>query len=131
MAVTDGLVVPVIHNADKNTLLELAQNVRDAAKRVRAGEQTVEDFTGGTFSVSSLGHYGVDAFNPLLNPPEVGILGVGRIVEKPAVVDGEIVVRSMMWLGLTFDHRAWDGAPAGDFLQSVSNHLSSPRWMLD
>ena len=131
MAVTDGLVVPVIHNADKKTLLELAQHVRDAAKRVRAGEQTVEDFTGGTFSVTSLGHYGVDAFDPLVNPPEVGILGVGRIAEKPAVVDGEVVVRALMWLSLTFDHRAWDGAPAGDFLQSVSKYLSSPGWMLD
>ncbi len=131
MAVTHGLVVPVIHNADKKTLLELAEHIRDAAKRVRAGEQTMEDFTGGTFSVSSLGHYGVDAFNPLLNPPEVGILGVGRIVEKPAAVNGEVGVRSMMWLGLTFDHRAWDGAPAGDFLQSVSKHLSAPRWMVD
>ena len=131
MAVTDGLVVPVIHNADKKTLLELAQHVRDAAKRVRAGEQTVEDFTGGTFSVTSLGHYGIDGFDPLVNPPEVGILGVGRIVEKPAVVDGEVVVRALMWLSLTFDHRAWDGAPAGDFLQSVSKYLSSPGWMLD
>ena len=131
MAVTDGLVVPVIHNADKKPLLELAQHVRDAAKRVRAGEQTVEDFTGGTFSVTGLGHYGVDAFDPLLNPPEVGILGVGRIVEKAAVVDGEVGIRSMMWLGLTFDHRAWDGAPAGNFLQSISKYLSSPRWMLD
>ena len=131
MAVTDGLVVPVIHNADKKTLLELAQHVRDAAKRVRAGEQTVEDFTGGTFSVTSLGHYGVDAFDPLVNPPEVGILGVGRIAEKPAVVDGEVVVRALMWLSLTFDHRAWAGAPAGDFLQSVSTYLSSPGWMLE
>ena len=131
MAVTDGLVVPVIHNADKKTLLELAQHVRDAAKRVRAGEQTVEDFTGGTFSVTSLGHYGIDGFDPLVNPPEVGILGVGRIAEKPAVVDGEVVVRALMWLSLTFDHRAWDGAPAGDFLQSVSKYLSSPGWMLD
>ena len=81
--------------------------------------------------MTNLGHYGVDAFNPLLNPPEVGILGLGRIVEKPAIVNGEVTARSMMWLGLTFDHRAWDGAPAGDFLQAISRYLSDPGWITE
>ena len=129
MAVKDGLVVPVIHDADKKSALEIAQAVRDVAKRVRDNSVDVDDYSGGTFSVTNLGHYGVDAFNPLLNPPEVGILGLGRIVEKPAIVDGEVSARSMMWLGLTFDHRAWDGAPAGDFLQAISRYLSDPGWI--
>ena len=129
MAVKDGLVVPVIHDADKKSALEIAQAVRDVAKRVRDNSVDVDDYSGGTFSVTNLGHYGVDAFNPLLNPPEVGILGLGRIVEKPAIVDGEVSARSMMWLGLTFDHRAWDGAPAGGFLQAISRYLSDPGWI--
>ncbi len=131
MAVKDGLVVPVIHEADKKSALEIAQAVRDVAKRVRDNSVDVDDYSGGTFSVTNLGHYGVDAFNPLLNPPEVGILGLGRIVEKPVIVNGEVTTRSMMWLGLTFDHRAWDGAPAGDFLQAISRYLSDPGWITE
>lgn len=131
MAVKDGLVVPVIHEADKKSALEIAQAVRDVAKRVRDNSVDVDDYSGGTFSVTNLGNYGVDAFNPLLNPPEVGILGLGRIVEKPVIVNGEVTVRSMMWLGLTFDHRAWDGAPAGDFLQAISRYLSDPGWITE
>jgi len=131
MAVKDGLVVPVIHDADKKSALEIAQAIRDVAKRVRDNSVDVDDYSGGTFSVTNLGHYGIDAFNPLLNPPEVGILGLGRIVEKPAIVDGEVSARSMMWLGLTFDHRAWDGAPAGDFLQAISRYLSDPGWITE
>ena len=131
LAVPDGLLVPVIHEADGKSLLEIAQHVREVAKRVREGNQTVEDLSWGTFTITGLGSFGIDAFNPLLNPPEVGILGFGRIVQKPAVVDGEIAVRSMLWLGLTFDHRAWDGAPAGEFLHAVSSHLSDPGWMVD
>jgi pyruvate dehydrogenase E2 component (dihydrolipoamide acetyltransferase) len=131
LAVPDGLLVPVVQEADGKSILEIAQHVRDIAKRVREGHQTVEDLSWGTFTVTGLGSFGVDAFNPLLNPPEVGILGFGRIVQKPAVVDGEITVRSMLWLSLTFDHRAWDGAPAGEFLHAVSSHLSDPGWMVD
>jgi len=131
MAVKDGLVVPVVHDADKKSALEIAQAVRDVAKRVRDNSVDVDDYSGATFSVTNLGHYGVDAFNPLLNPPEVGILGLGRIAEKPAIVAGEVKARSMMWLGLTFDHRAWDGAPAGDFLQAVSRYLSDPSWITE
>lgn len=131
LAVPDGLLVPVIREAEGKSLLEIAQHVREVAKRVREGNQTVEDLSWGTFTVTGLGSFGVDAFNPLLNPPEVGILGFGRIVQKPAVVDSEIVVRSTLWLSLTFDHRAWDGAPAGEFLHAVSSHLSDPGWMVD
>ena len=82
-----------------------------------------------TFTITSLAGYGIDAFTPIIDPPQVAILGVGRIVEKPAVVEGEIVVRSMMSLSLTFDHRALDGVPAGEFLQTLTGKLQDPAWM--
>jgi pyruvate dehydrogenase E2 component (dihydrolipoamide acetyltransferase) len=129
LAVPEGLLVPVVHDAGQKTLVEIAQHVRDVTKRVKAGAQTMDDLSSGTFTVTSLASYGVDSFNALLNPPEVGILGVGQIVEKPGVVDGEIAIRSKMSIGLTFDHRAWDGAPAGAFLQSVSRYLENPDWL--
>jgi pyruvate dehydrogenase E2 component (dihydrolipoamide acetyltransferase) len=129
LAVPEGLVVPVIHGAKEKTLVEIARHVRDVTKRVKAGTQTIEDLSSGTFTVTSLASYGVDSFNALLNPPEVGILGVGQIVEKPGVTDGKIAIRSRMSIGLTFDHRAWDGAPAGAFLQSVSRYLEIPDWL--
>lgn len=131
LAVPDGLLVPVVSNADRKSVLEIAQDVRGATTRVRGGHQTVEDLSGGTFTVTGLGSFGVDAFNPLINPPEVGILGFGRVAQKPAVVDGEVAIRSTVWLSLTFDHRAWDGAPAAEFLRAISKYLADPGWMVD
>jgi pyruvate dehydrogenase E2 component (dihydrolipoamide acetyltransferase) len=130
VALPEGLIVPVIRNADRRSLLEIAQTVRDITGRVKNNALKVEDLEAGTFSVTNLGAFGIDAFNPLLNPPQVGILGLGRVVEKPAMGDGQTVNRSMMWLSLTFDHRAWDGAPAAEFLRSVARHLADPGWML-
>jgi len=85
--------------------------------------------TNGTFSITNLNSYGIDTFNPLLNPPEIGILGVGTVQETPVVIDGEILVRSIANLSLSFDHRAWDGAPAAEFIQSIVRLLSDPGWM--
>jgi pyruvate dehydrogenase E2 component (dihydrolipoamide acetyltransferase) len=129
MAVPDGLLVPVIHDAGTKTLLQLAQAVRDLAQRSKANSLGIADLTGGTFTITNLGAYDVESFNPLLDPPQVGILGVGRVEQRPSVVDGEIKVRSIGHLSLTFDHRAWDGAPAGDFLKSVARYLKEPLWM--
>ncbi|MBI4306504.1 MAG: 2-oxo acid dehydrogenase subunit E2 [Chloroflexi bacterium] len=129
VAVPVGLLVPVIRNADKKSLLEVAQAVRDITARIKGNQLKVDDLEGGTFSVTNLGSFGVDAFNPLLNPPQVGILGLGRPVQKPAVHQGQVVTRSLMWLSLTFDHRAWDGAPAGEFLRAVARYVSDPGWM--
>lgn len=131
LSMPEGLLVPVIHDADRKSLLEIAQHVREVSRRIRDGYQTVEDLSRGTFTVTALGGFGIDAFNPLLNPPQVGILALGRVVQKPAVVSGEVAVRSMAWLGITFDHRAWDGAPAGDFLRTVAKYVSDPSWMVD
>jgi len=86
---------------------------------------------GGTFTITNLGVYEIDGFTPLLNPPETGILGVGRIHEKPVGVDGQIVLRSMVALSLTFDHRLVDGAPAARFLQRIKQYIEQPAlWSL-
>ena len=129
VAVPDGLIVPVIHNADGMTTLDIARRVREVMSRVKSNELHVDDLTQGTFSVTNLGSVNIDAFDPLLDPPQVGILGVGRVVQKPVVHEGEIAVRSMCWLSLTFDHRAVDGYPAGELLKAVSGNLAAPGWM--
>jgi pyruvate dehydrogenase E2 component (dihydrolipoamide acetyltransferase) len=119
VALEEGLIVPVIIEADKKSLREIAVLTRDLGERARSGKLRLEDVSGGTFTISNLGAYGIDAFTPILNPGETGILGVGRIVEKPAVYRGEIARRSMMTLSLTFDHRVIDGAAAAQFLQTI------------
>lgn len=119
VALEEGLIVPVITGADRRSLREIAAATKDLGERARAGRLKLEDVSGGTFSITNLGNFGVDAFTPILNTGETGILGVGRIVEKPAVYRGEIARRSMMTLSLTFDHRVIDGAPAANFLQTV------------
>lgn len=98
---------------------EIAVITKDLGERARIGTLKLEDVSGGTFSITNLGNFGIDAFTPILNTGETGILGVGRIVEKPAVYRGEIARRSMLTLSLTFDHRMIDGAPAANFLQTV------------
>ena len=124
VALDEGLIVPVIRDADRKSLEDIAGEAKTLAEKARTGRLTLEDVSGGTFTVSNLGMYGVDAFTPILNTPQTGILGVGRIVEKPALYRGEIARRSTMVLSLTFDHRVIDGAPAGAFLQTVADLLA-------
>lgn len=119
VALDEGLIVPVIRNADRLSLREIAVLSGELADKARNGRLKLEEVSGGTFTVSNLGVYGVDAFTPIINPGEAAILGIGRIVEKPAIYRGEIARRLMMTLSLTFDHRLVDGAPAAQFLQSV------------
>jgi len=119
VALEDGLIVPVIAEADRKSLREIAAATRELGERARAGKLRLEEVSGGTFTITNLGTYGVDAFTPIINPGETGILGVGRIIEKPVIHRGEIARRSMMTLSLTFDHRLIDGAPAAQFLQTV------------
>ncbi len=129
LALPEGLVVGVVKDADKKPLLAVAQDIRALAERARDGKLAIDDVTGGTFTVSSLAQFDIDTFTPIVNPPEVAILGVGRVTEKPAAVSGALVVRPMLHLSLTFDHRAVDGAPAAQFLQTVTRQLADPRWM--
>jgi pyruvate dehydrogenase E2 component (dihydrolipoamide acetyltransferase) len=124
VALDEGLIVPVVRDADKKPLKTIAEEARALAEKARAGKLQLEEVSGGTFTVSNLGMAGVDAFTPILNSPQTGILGIGRIIEKPVVFQGEIAKRSMLVLSLTFDHRVIDGAPAGAFLQSVADLLS-------
>jgi pyruvate dehydrogenase E2 component (dihydrolipoamide acetyltransferase) len=124
VALEEGLIVPVVHDTDKKSLKQIAQDARSLAEKARAGKLTLEEVSGGTFTVSNLGMFGVDGFTPILNAPQTGILGVGRIVEKPVIYRGEIAKRSTMVLSLTFDHRVIDGAPAGAFLQTVADLLA-------
>ncbi len=125
----EGLVAPVIRNADKKPLGELAKATRELADKARAGKLLPDEMGDGTFTVSNLGGVGVEAFTPIVNPPQAGILGVGKIQEKPVVRNGGIHIRSMMTLCLVFDHRLIDGAPAGRFLAKVKELLEQPAWM--
>jgi len=130
VSLDEGLLVPTIRRADTKPLAEIARESRDLAARARQGHASYEEVTGGTFTITNLGAYGIDAFTPIINPPQVGILGMGRVIEKPAVYQGAITGRSMLYLSLTFDHRVIDGAPAAAFLHALKGHLEDPWWMV-
>ncbi|NGQ96040.1 2-oxo acid dehydrogenase subunit E2 [Brevibacillus sp. SYP-B805] len=129
VAVPDGLLVPVVKHADRRGLAELTAECKRLAGLAREGKLLPDDMRGGSFTISNLGMYAIDAFTPIINPPEIAILGVGRIHEKPVGVNGQILLRPMMTLSLSFDHRAVDGAPAAAFLQEIKEILESP-WQL-
>ena len=130
VALEDGLVVPVVRNADKIGLSDISEQIKVLAEKARDNQLTPGELQGGTFTITNLGNYGIDAFTPIINPPEAGILGVGRIIKKPIVHNDEIVIRNMLSLSLTFDHRVVDGAPAAQFLQTVSQYIQNPYLML-
>ena len=130
VALEDGLVVPVVRNADKIGLSEISEQIKALAEKARNNQLTPSELQGGTFTITNLGNYGIDAFTPIINPPETGILGVGRIIKKPIVHNDEIAIRHMLSLSLTFDHRVVDGAPAAQFLQTVSQYIQNPYLML-
>jgi pyruvate dehydrogenase E2 component (dihydrolipoyllysine-residue acetyltransferase) len=119
VALEDGLIVPVVPAAASRSLKEIAALTRTLGEKARAGKLTLDEVSGGTFTITNLGSYGVDAFTPILNPGETGVLGVGRIIDKPAIYRGQVAARAMMTLSLTFDHRIIDGAPAAAFLAAV------------
>jgi pyruvate dehydrogenase E2 component (dihydrolipoamide acetyltransferase) len=129
VSLEEGLVVPVICNANMKSLVEIALMRKKIVEMAREGK--VEEFKRGTFTVTNIGMYGMDIQTPIINPPQSAILGIGRIVDKPVVVDGRIVVRSMMYLSLTFDHRVFDGVPAARFLQTLEKILGDPYKIVD
>ncbi len=126
VAVPDGLVVPVLRGAQSLDLLGVAKAMRELADKTRKGALGVDDVTGAGFTVTALSNYDIDVFTPIIDPPQVAILGLGRAKEKPVVVDGEIVARSMMHLSVTFDHRALDGVPVAEFMRTLKSGLESP-----
>jgi pyruvate dehydrogenase E2 component (dihydrolipoamide acetyltransferase) len=125
----EGLVAAVIKDADKKSLGDIARIARDLAERARAGKLAADDMADGTFTVTNLGGLGVEYFTPIINQPQAGILGVGKIMERPVVLGGGIHVRSMLTLSLVFDHRLLDGAPAAKFLAKVKELLETPAWI--
>ncbi len=130
VALEQGLVVPVIREADALGLAAISASIKGLVEKARQGKLGAAEMNGGTFTVTNLGAFGVEAFTPVINPPQTGILGVGAIKEKPAVVDGQIVPRFMMYLSMVFDHRVMDGADAARFLQRIKSLLEQPELML-
>jgi pyruvate dehydrogenase E2 component (dihydrolipoyllysine-residue acetyltransferase) len=130
VAIPDGLVVPVIRASERRTIAEIAAARIDVVERARGGRLRQEDLDGGTFTISNLGMYGVEQFVAVLNPPQAAILAVGALEDRPVARDGELVVRPMMTMTLTSDHRALDGATASDFLRTVKSFLEEPGLML-
>jgi 2-oxoisovalerate dehydrogenase E2 component (dihydrolipoyl transacylase) len=125
-----GLVVPVIHHADRMTTAELSAAIARLTESARAGTLTPAELTGGTFTLNNYGVFGVDGSTPIINHPEAGMLGVGRITPKPWVVDGELAVRHVTQLSFTFDHRVCDGGTAGGFLRFVADCVEQPANLL-
>jgi len=125
-----GLVVPVVRGADRLTTLELAAELTRLTELARAGSLGVEDMTGGTFTLNNYGVFGVDGSTPIINHPEAGLLGVGRIVDKPWAVDGQLAVRKVTQLSFSFDHRVCDGGVAGGFLRYVADCVENPLTLL-
>ena len=121
-----GLIVPVIRDADRKTFAELEQDLAFYAKKAREGAITIEDLQGGVFTISNGGVYGSLLSTPILNPPQSGILGMHKIQERPVAVDGQVVIRPMMYLALSYDHRVVDGKEAVTFLVRVKEAIESP-----
>ena len=126
VAVPNGLVVPVIRSAELRSIAGIATERSALVERARAGKLTSEDMGGGTFSISNLGMFGIETFIAVLNPPQAAILAVGAIQDTPVARDGQVVIRPMLSLTLTCDHRALDGATAAEFLSTVKTFLEEP-----
>ena len=126
-----GLMVPVVKDANYKNFECIQSDLDSVIKKTLDGSASWDELTGGSFSITNLGAFEIDAFSPIINPPECAILGIGRIHPKPVVVDGQIVVREMMALSISFDHRLVDGAPAARFLQRVKQFVEQPfLWSL-
>ncbi|NMA85790.1 MAG: 2-oxo acid dehydrogenase subunit E2 [Tissierellia bacterium] len=128
--VGDGLLVPNVRNTESKSLLEIAVETEKLIEDTREGRLNPDTLEGGTFTITNIGMFGIDTFSPIINQPEVAILGVNRMVDKPVVIDGEIVIRPMMNLSLTADHRLVDGAMAAKFLARIKEIIENPYLLL-
>jgi len=122
-----GLVVPIVRDADKKSFADLERDIADYATKAREGKLKIEDLTGGTFTISNGGVYGSLLSTPILNPPQSGILGMHKIMPRPVAIDGKVEVRPMMFLALSYDHRAIDGKEAVTFLIKVKECIEDPK----
>ena len=129
VAVAGGLIVPVVRNADAQPLSNVAAAVRDLSRRAREGHLRPADVADATASITNLGSYGVDAFTPILNPPQSVILGIGRIVERPVADNGQLIAAPTTVLSLTFDHRVADGAPAAQLLGFIAERITDRQYL--
>ena len=125
VSIDKGLIVPVIQNANLKSVASIAEELFVLSKKARDGTLDYQDVTNGTFTVSSLASYDIDAFTPIINPPELAILGIGRSIRRPLVVNEEIAIRTVASLSITFDHQVVDGAPTASFLKTVKNNLTN------
>ena len=130
VALDDGLIVPVLRDADTKSVRQISSETRDMAGRAREGKLKQREIEGGTFTVSNLGMFDVANFQAIINPPESAILAVGATAERPIAVDGEVIVRSMMRVTLSCDHRACSGADGAKLLRTVKRYLQSPSLLL-
>lgn len=130
VATDDALIVPVLRDAAGKSLRAIAAESRLLVDRARRGALSPDDVSGGTFTITNLGGYGIEMFTPIINPPEAAILGIGRVAERPSIHEGEICKRTLVHLSLTFDHRLADGAPASRFLLRLKDLLERPYLLL-
>lgn len=126
----EGLVVPVVRNADRLTFADIEQAIGDYVKKTQEGSLSIEELRGGTFTISNGGVYGSLLSTPILNPPQVGVLGLHRIEQRPVAEDGKVVIRPMMYLALTYDHRVVDGREAVSFLGRIKDLIEDPESLL-
>jgi 2-oxoglutarate dehydrogenase E2 component (dihydrolipoamide succinyltransferase) len=125
-----GLVVPILRNCDQLTMASIEQGVVDFARKAQEGSLSFEELTGGTFSITNGGVFGSMLSTPILNPPQSAILGMHKIQDRPQVVDGQILIRPMMYLALSYDHRIIDGRDAVQFLVAIKDTLEEPTRLL-
>ena len=126
----EGLVVPVIRDADKLSFADIEKRIKEFVDKTQQGKLAIEDLRGGTFTITNGGVFGSLLSTPILNPPEVGILGLHKIEERPIAVNGQVVIRPMMYVALSYDHRIVDGREAVQFLVHIKQLLEDPAWML-
>jgi 2-oxoglutarate dehydrogenase E2 component (dihydrolipoamide succinyltransferase) len=122
-----GLVVPVLKNADELSFADIEKNIKSMSEKAREGKLNIEDLQGGTFTISNGGVYGSMLSTPILNLPQSAVLGMHNIVDRPFVVDGEIKIRPLMYLALSYDHRIIDGKDSVSFLKTIKENLEDPR----
>ena len=122
-----GLVVPVVNNADQMSFADIEKNVLELGTKARDGQLTIDELQGGTFTITNGGIYGSMLSTPIINPPQSAVLGMHNIIERAVVIDGEILVRPIMYLALSYDHRIIDGKEAVSFLVRVKEILEDPR----
>jgi 2-oxoglutarate dehydrogenase E2 component (dihydrolipoamide succinyltransferase) len=127
---SEGLVVPVLRDADRLSFAEIEQRIKDLVAKTEQGKLSIEDLRGGTFTITNGGVFGSLLSTPILNPPQVGILGLHKIEERPVALNGQVIIRPMMYVALSYDHRIVDGREAVQFLVHIKQVLEDPAWML-